>query len=216
MSHRTPGVMGFEPPQAGFTSPMDITPPDAGLGDHGPVGLDSGGRSSPASLVVSGWPRALTWDDFRELDSRPADAEGTENAQIHSDVNQPERVSVAREGGQRRVSSLTVTISIISADTWVVRSAKTPELLSHEQGHYDITGLTGRDMGNEILAARAGSLEDLQRQVTEIIERARQRAQDLNARYDTETRGGQDRDAQRRWDERIRSSIAGGTPFSAP
>jgi predicted secreted Zn-dependent protease len=125
-------------------------------------------------------------------------------------------VSVSRESGQRRVSSLTVTISVVRADNWVVSSAKTPELLSHEQGHYDITGLMGRDMGNEILAARAGSLEDLQQQINSIIERYRQRARELNARYDTETGGGRNRDAQRRWDERIRSSIDNGTPFSAP
>jgi len=215
MGDRTPGVMGFQPRPPGLAGQDDFVPPDSGFGDAGPVGLDTGG-GGPASLVVTGWPRALTWDDFQELGARPADAEGTENAQIHSDVNQPERVSVSREGGQRRVSSLTVTISIVRADTWVVRSAKTPELLSHEQGHYDITGLTGRDMGNEILAARAGTLEDLQRQITGIIERARQRAQDLNARYDTETGGGRNRDAQRRWDERIHSCISNGTPFSAP
>jgi hypothetical protein len=215
MSDRLSGVFGFEPLLPDASSPDDFVPPGTGFSESGPVGLDSGG-GGPASLVLSGWPRALTWDDFRELESRPSDAEGDENAQIHSDVNQPERVRVAREGGQQRVSALTVTISIIRADTWVVRSAKAAALLSHEQGHYDITGLTGRDMGNEILAARAGTLEDLQRQVTDIIERARQRAQDLNARYDTETGGGANRDAQRRWDERIRSSISSGTAFSAP
>lgn len=215
MSDRTPGVMGFDPQPAGFGEQADFVPPDAGFGEPGPVGLDTGG-GGPASLVVNGWPRALAWDEFRELDARPTDAEGDENAQIHSDVNQPERVSVVREGGQRRVSSLTVTISIISGDTWVVRSSKTAELLSHEQGHYDLTGLSGREMGNEILAARAGTLEDLQRQVTAIIERARARAQTWNARYDTETGGGRNRDAQRRWDERIRSCITNGTPFSPP
>jgi predicted secreted Zn-dependent protease len=125
-------------------------------------------------------------------------------------------VGVTREGGQRRVSSLTVTIAVNRGANWVVRSAKTPELLNHEQGHFDITGLMGRDMGNEILAARAGTLEDLQQQITAIIERYRQRGRDLNARYDTETGGGRNRDAQRRWDERIRSSIDGGTAFSAP
>lgn len=215
MGERLPGVIGFEPQPPGLAGTGDFIPPDAGFGGPGPVGLDSG-SGGPASLVLNGWPRALTWDDFRELGSRPADAAGDENAQIHSDVNQPGRVRVSREDGQPRVSSLSVTISIVRADTWVVRSAKTAELLSHEQGHYDITGLSGRDMGNEILAARAGTIEDLQQQITDIIERYRQQAQELNTRYDTETGGGRNRDAQRRWDERIRGSISGGTPFSAP
>jgi len=212
MGDRTTGVIGFEPPPPVLAGQGDLVPPSAGFG--APGHLDTGG--GPASLVVSGWPRALTWDDFPDLDSRPADADGNENAQIHCEINQPERVTVSREGGQRRVGSLTVTIGVVRADNWVVRSAKTPELLSHEQGHYDLTGLMGRDMGNEILAVRAGTLENLQQQVTDIIARYRQRARDLNARYDTETGGGRNRDAQGRWDERIRSSIANGTPFSAP
>lgn len=216
MGDRIPGVLGFQPQLPGLARPADIVPPNAGFEESGPVGLDTGGGGGPASLVLNGWPRALTWDDFPEVETRPADAEGTENAEIHCEINQPERVSVTREGGQRRVSSLTVTIAIARASNWVVRSAKTPELLSHEQGHYDLTGLMGRDMGHEILAARAGTLEDLQQRITAIIERYRQRGRDLNARYDTETGGGRNRDAQRRWDERIRSSIDSGTAFSAP
>jgi hypothetical protein len=215
MGQRTPGVIGFEPLPAGLAGHGDSVPPVGSFGDSGSVGLDTGG-GGPASLVVNGWPRALTWDDFTEVQSRPADAEGTENAQIHCEINQPERVAVSRDGTQRRVSSLTVTIGIVRADNWVVRSARTPELLSHEQGHYDITGLMGRDMGNEILAARAATLEDLQQQITSIIGRYRQQARDLNARYDTETRGGANRDAQRRWDESIRGSIDNRTPFAAP
>ncbi len=215
MSDRLPGVFGFGQVQPDASMPDDLVPPSTGFSESGPVGLDTGG-GGPASLVVNGWPRALTWDDFRDLDARPADAEGDENAQIHSEINQPERVGVSREGGQRRVSSLTVTIGIVRTDTWVVRSTKTPELLSHEQGHYDLTGLMGRDMGSEILAARAGTLEDLQRLITSIIERYRQRARDFTRQYDTETNHGRNRDAQRRWDERIRSCISNGTPFSAP
>jgi len=164
---------------------------------------------------MGGWPRTLSWGDFPGVEARPPGA-NDESAQIHSEVDQPERVSVTRSGGQRRVSSLTVTIRIVREDTWVVNSQKTAELLSHEQGHYNITGLMGRDMGNEILAARAGTLADLQQQVTRIIERYRQRSQALSDQYDTETRNGRDRDAQRRWDDRIRQSMDQGTPFSAP
>lgn len=179
------------------------------------MGADTG-TSSPASLVVRGWPRTLTWDDFRELDGRPADAEGDENAQISSEIRQPDRISVVREGGTRRVTSLDVEIRVDRTNTWVVRSQKTDTLLGHEQGHYDITGLMGRDMGNEILAARAPSAEALQQVVSEIIQRYRDRARALTRQYDTDTNHGRNREAQQRWDQRIRSCMDNGTPFTAP
>jgi len=214
MGDRIPGLFGVEPPTPGIRGGGGFAPPDAGFDEPGPIGADAG-AGAPAGLTMGGWPRTLSWGDFPGVEARPPGA-NDESAQIHSEVDQPERVSVTRSGGQRRVSSLTVTIRIVREDTWVVNSQKTAELLSHEQGHYNITGLMGRDMGNEILAARAGTLADLQQQVTRIIERYRQRSQALSDQYDTETRNGRDRDAQRRWDDRIRQSMDQGTPFSAP
>jgi hypothetical protein len=214
MGDRTPGVLGAEPLPTGGTADHDgFVPPDVGLGDPRPIGLDSGAGTA-ASLNQTGWPRTLTWSDFPEVSSRPSAAD--EDAQIHCEVSQPERVSVTREGGQFRVTALTVNITILREDSWVVTSQKTASLLSHEQGHYDITGLMGRDMGNEILAARARTVDGLQEQVTRIIERYRQRSQELNDLYDTQTNHSRNRDAQARWDERIRASMTNGTRFSAP
>jgi hypothetical protein len=215
MGNRTPGVLGFEPlPPAGFVRD-GLVPPDAGFGDAGPTGGNSG-TTTPASLVLSNWPRSLTWDDFPEVNSRPADAEGDENAQIAAEARQPDRIAVVNEGGVRRVTSLSITIQVVRENSWVVRSAKTPELLSHEQGHYDIQGLMGRDMGNEILAARAPSADALQQIVTEIIQRYRQRGIDLSAQYDTDTNHGRNREAQARWDRAIQTAMTSTTRFSAP
>lgn len=215
MGNRTPGVLGFEPlPPSGHVRD-DLMPPDAGFGDAGPTGGNSG-SISPASLVVSNWPRSLTWDDFRGLAARPADAEGDENAQIHAEARQPERIAVVNESGVRRVTSLTVNIEIVRDDTWVVNSAKSDALLSHEQGHYNIMGLMGRDMGDEILAARAPSAAALQEQITAIIERYRERGRELTRQYDTDTRGGANREAQARWDQAIQTAMTSGTRFSAP
>jgi hypothetical protein len=215
MANRIPGVIGTEQlPPAGHLR-HHVVPPDAGFGEAGPTGANSG-TTSPASLTVSNWPRTLTWEDFRNVAARPADAEGDENAQIHAEARQPERIAVVNEGGIRRVTSLTVNIQTVRADTWVVTSAKTAELLSHEQSHYDIQGLMGRDMGNEILAARAPSAEALQEQVTAIIERYRERGRQLTRDYDNETDHGRNRDAQHRWDQAIRTAMDNGTPFSAP
>ena len=215
MGNRTPGVLGFEPLPPTIHVRDDLVPPDAGFGEAGPTGGNSG-TTSPASLVLSNWPRTLTWEDFPEVGSRPADAEGDENAQIAAEARQPESIAVVNEGGVRRVTSLSITIQVVRENSWVVRSAKTPELLSHEQGHYDIQGLMGRDMGNEILAARAPSTDALQQVVTDIIQRYRQRGTDLSAQYDTDSNHGRNREAQARWDRAIQTAITGSARFSAP
>jgi Bacterial protein of unknown function (DUF922) len=216
MGNRIPGVVGHNPPPPEVTS-SGIGAPVVGILAPGPIGTSAGtggGTTPPAALVLAGWPRTLTWADFSEVESRPSGSD--ENAQIHSEITQPENVAVQHEHGQYRVSSLTVNLSVDPGDSWVVRAQKTPELLSHEQGHYDLTGLMGRDMGNEIMAARGRTVHALQLQVTGIITRYRRRAADLNSRYDTETDHGRTRDAQQRWDEHIRGSIRNGTRFSAP
>src|SRR5262245_30988779 len=109
-----------------------------GFGDAIPLGGDAG---TPGAVTLTGWPRALTWDDFTEVDSAPSGATD-EAAQIDSQAIQPERVDITRESGRLRVSAYTVTVRVITDNSWVVRSQKSAALLSHEQGHYDITGLT--------------------------------------------------------------------------
>ena len=76
--------------------------------------------------------------------------------------------------------------------------------------------MMGRDMGGEIMAARASSAGDLQTAVTAIIQRYRSLAKTMNDRYDTETNHGRNRDAQARWDARIRSSMQSGARFTPP
>ncbi len=206
--------MGVDPPPPGVKI-GGIGPSLSGFTSPGVIGTNTGGGTAPpAVLGLTGWPRTLTWADFSEIESRPAGSD--ENAQIHSEITQPDNVAVQNQGGHYRVTSLTVNLSVDPSDSWVVRSQKSPELLSHEQGHYDLTGLMGREMGNEILAARAPTVRALQDLVKGIIARYRQRAKHLNEQYDTATDHGRNREAQRQWDERIRNSSQRGTTFSAP
>ena len=108
-----------------------------GFSDVIPLGGDTG---SSATVTLTGWPRSITWDEFTEVDSAPSGA--SEAAQIDSQAIQPERVELTRENGRLRVSAYTVNVRVFTDNSWVVRSQKSPTLLAHEQGHYDITGLS--------------------------------------------------------------------------
>ncbi|HVJ16656.1 MAG TPA: DUF922 domain-containing protein [Polyangiaceae bacterium] len=175
-----------------------------GFSDPIPLG---GGAGSAATVTLAGWPRALTWNDFRDVGSQPAGA--TEAAQIHSEAVQPERVGIAREGGNLRLSGYTVRVRIVSDDTWVIAGQKGDALLVHEQGHYDIVGLTARDMVTDLGAIRASSAAALQQQVTDVITRAGELAQRLDTQYDGSGKGGTnhgaDSAAQGRWNAHLRA-----------
>lgn len=124
----------------GVVETASDNPPRGGFADPKPIGAKTGGSGSGPSLT--GWPRQIGWSEFRDVAARPAGEE--EDAQIHTEVTQPERVDVAREEGRLRLSSYTVRVRVIRDDTWVVAAAKSDRLKAHEQGHFDITGLTAR------------------------------------------------------------------------
>jgi len=98
--------------------------------------------------AMSGFPRNLTWNDFRRVsDSLSPPAEASTGAQFSTT-----RWSVKMVDGEYRVHGAHVNVSINSNDTWAVPSARTnANLLRHEQGHYDITGLIARDLIRKIL-----------------------------------------------------------------
>jgi hypothetical protein len=175
---------------------------DRGFTDAIPLG---GGSGSAGSVVLAGWPRSLAWSDFPEVATRPAGA--TEAAQISTEVVQPDRVDIARAGGSLRLSSYTVRVRLVRDECWVVADQKSDALLVHEQGHYDITGLTARDMVAALAGVRASSAADLQQQVTDIIAAAGALASSLTSLYDGSASGGtnngRDAAAQARWNTHL-------------
>jgi hypothetical protein len=195
---RVPGpIRGEDPFERGFTDPI-------------PLG---GNSSGGGSVKLTGWPRAIKWGEFRDLDSRPSEKD--EDAQIHSEVQQPEKVDVTRDGGRFRISGYTATLVVVAEDTWVVKDQKSDALLVHEQGHYDITGLIGRDMVADIGAVRASSTEDLQKQVSDIIAAANALGEKLTKLYDKKGSGGtnhsRDTDAQKKWNAHLKACKDNGT-----
>jgi len=171
-------------------------------------------QAAPSGGTISGWPRKIEWSEFREIQKRPDGM--SEDAQIHSEVSSPSRLSVARENGQFRLPNYPAKLEVVRDDTWVVAGTKSDDLLAHEQVHFDITGLSGRDMVRDMLALRAKTSAELQREVTRITQRYQQLANDLTEKYDRETNHSRNADQQKRWATHIKSCIDSGKPLSAP
>src|SRR5947209_8049317 len=90
-------------------------------------------------MAVQGWPRRLTWGEFRPIFQRPTGE--TEDAQIAPLIDSPSRATVVKDGDQFRLGSFTLAVRVDARASWVLRGKTTPSLLAHEQGHLDIAGL---------------------------------------------------------------------------
>jgi hypothetical protein len=158
-------------------------------------------------LRIAGWPSSITWDQFREVANRPAGV--NENALINP-ITSNSGLQTDETDGMHFVSNLTYTILVNSDVSWVVAGHKTDELLVHEQVHFDILGLKMRGMMQQIEELRKPSLTELGQALNELLQQTQTDASEMNETYDTETNHGINREAQARWEQRIREAIRAG------
>ncbi|SJM89119.1 conserved hypothetical protein [Crenothrix polyspora] len=185
-------------PRAGFRSPQ-------------PQGVTP--STKPPSL--SGWPRAIAWNEFDERNSRPSGE--MEAAQISVELN-PNQVSVAQENGQFKLGAAVFQMVVKKSDSWVVKTEKDATLLAHEQGHFDLAGLCYRDMVQELAKLRTSSVKELEKEIKRIMEQYDQKSDTLSKQYDSsqETDHGRNTTRQKIWEKQIQTCINSGMPFTVP
>jgi hypothetical protein len=178
--------------------------------------------------ALSGFPRALAWTNFRNVQTSPSPPH-----EAHTSVSwSMGSWSVHIVNGEYRVRNPRVTVTLNGHDSWAMPSAKSSTaLLQHEQGHFDITGLIARDLISSVLGlsfdvAVVAALRDSgttprdhQRYVTQQfqadINRFAQAATALGARlqtnpvthadglYDVQTNHSLNTAVQQAWDARL-------------
>ncbi|MES9861025.1 MAG: DUF922 domain-containing protein [Candidatus Thiodiazotropha sp. LLP2] len=175
----------------------------------------AGGTIPQGGPHLSGWPRQLTWGDFRDIQSRPQGE--SEDARISMGFR-PGRLSVVEEGGQHRLGDVEFRMVLNGRGSWVVASAKSDDLLDHEQGHYDIVGLCYRDLVNEARRLRERSRNRLIRAVSRVMRAHDQRADTLTRQYDSaeETDHGQNSTRQQAWLQQILTCRTSGAQLTPP
>ena len=163
-------------------------------------------------MAVTRWPRSLGWSEFQEISSRPSGV--NENAQIGVITDMPSSgIRVARDGRSFKVEDIEIPLVVQSTETWVVTGTKTNDLLSHEQGHFDIAGLVAWELYRAILATRAPSVTALSERINAHVERAGRKLHALSGsdgedgKYDKETRHGLDAAEQKRWKDLISDAM---------
>lgn len=160
------------------------------------------------SVTVSVSPTKLSWTDFAPVDSLP-DGSGDE-AQTSTTMPGFAGLRPVSANGKFSLPDLTLKVGLDRTQTLVIRSAqKTPELLKHEQGHYDITVLTIRAMAKELEQIKAASTHTLEQELKAIVGKHQQRANMIEVKYDKDTNGSKDTDAQKSWNEAIDAAMQG-------
>ena len=151
-------------------------------------------------MALNNFEFQVQWSQFAPLSGRPSGQ--NENAQIHPETD-IRNLRMGRNGRSYIIASVDIGIRLIRADCWVVDSSRTPELLKHEQGHYDIMAIGTRGFYNRLLTLSEGSARDLQNFMNDVRENFRTNARDVDRRYDSATNHGINTAVQLTWDRQI-------------
>ena len=172
-------------------------------------------------MALRGWPRQLTWADFRKVDSRPPGSR--EDAHIESEFSNPpgKPFQIVEKGGEFRLSRIVLRVKVDGERTWVVKGAQDEELLRHEQGHFDIIGLLAREWHRTLQKLRANSEEQLKTLMRREERRILAKGEHYDpvsgdGLYDRETDHGQNRGKQKEGNQRPRRLKSSGKPLPAP
>jgi hypothetical protein len=174
--------------------------------------------------VLDGHDETLDWRDFQG--KAPASRSGGDDAQTEArfDVQYDYDWDDDHRHRGYRVNNVQVTVVLDRASMWVVTASRTPTLLKHEQGHYDIVALVARDLFNELTGWESAKPPKRFRKETDLKNAAdglSRRAKGLAARlsgtsssvgvYDKQTKHGQDAKAQEQWDKALEAARTKGS-----
>jgi hypothetical protein len=123
-----------------------------------------------------------------------------------------------------RVDHVQVQVEVERSLMWSVKADRSDALLQHEQGHYDIVALLGRDLYNELTGWDGGTKpkrfrkeSDLKDEVSGVLRRYKKLAVDLAGSsrvvgvYDRKTAHGANAKAQEQWTAALASARKDGT-----
>ncbi len=167
----------------------------------------------------------LTWDDFQ---GEPPVVPGEEGARIAV------RFGFAFEylpsfdplsgRWKAHLTKVTVTNVMDRSKSWVLPVQKTPELLNHEQKHFDLNEVYRRLAEAELQkhvcrleavgATEKDAKENLGGMIGDVLDKFDKKCDEVEDQYDTETDHGRNAEQQAEWDKRIAGWLA--DPSTAP
>jgi hypothetical protein len=180
-----------------------------------------------ARTALEGHDQTLGWGDFQGLvpPNRAAGEDAYTEARFDLIYDYDWDDSHGAAHGYR-INHVQVTVAIEPANMWALKSAQTAALLQHEQGHYDIVALLGRDLFEELTGWNSSNPPKRFRKETDLKDAANRvlrRYKLLSTHiagssrsdgvYDKQTNHFQDSKAQDKWNKALAAARANGTPL---
>jgi len=156
-------------------------------------------------MGVTGWRTTLAWTQFRTVQNAPAGV--NEDAQTEAAIEAPAQVSIQPDGSQLKLANFNVRVRIVPIGTWVVRGKSSASLLTHEQGHWDIAGLSAHEYHRALAALRAADRDSLAQQAADALQSNQTKVDALQVKYDRETNNSRNASEQTRWNNLISACI---------
>ncbi len=181
-------------------------------------------KLEPAELSWNA-ARLLTWDDFQ---GEPPVVPGEEGARIAVRLGFAFEYlpSFDPQSGKWKahLTKVTVTNVMDRSASWVLPEQKTPELLNHEQRHFDLNEVYRRLAEAELQrhvcrleamgATENEAKENLGGMIGDVLDKFDKKCDEVEEQYDTETDHGRNAEQQAEWDKRIAGWLA--DPSTAP
>jgi hypothetical protein len=180
------------------------------------VGLD---RSS-----LEGHDETLIWADFQAKAPSASASSEAAFASARFDMKYDDVWDDSHGAAHGyRIDHVQVQVEVERSLMWSVKKDRTPALLAHEQGHYDIVALLGRDLYNELTGWNSGARprrfrkeSDLKDEANRVLRRYQKLAVDLAGSsssvgvYDAKTKHGTDAKVQEQWTAALAKARAEG------
>ena len=166
-------------------------------------------------MSITGWKLTLTWKDFQGAVPAHALLDAWTETTYEVVVTPAQSVPF-------RVASVVIHVQLDRTRTWSRASARSPDLLKHEQGHSDITSLVMRDLDTDLTALMQQgqtypTLPDLTNAVASLQESAVSLAERLQSTptadgvYDQQTLHSTATAVPKLWDAAFASARTSGT-----
>lgn len=144
-------------------------------------------------MAMQGFKYTLSWStDFTEVDDAP-EGFSDRSARTKASVTLDTKLQAKRDAGGTDYyfapATVNVIVKAVKTESWVVKSLKSNSLLNHEQLHYNISALGGRDLERKILALRDPSGQELMNKKAALGTEIQNLIDKVNKEYDSGING---------------------------
>jgi hypothetical protein len=152
-------------------------------------------------MALNGFARVLSWRDFQG----PVPEEEEHIAETVTRVRCAMGYGWSRNA-YRYNDRLVVNIVMLTGESWAKTSGRTDRLLRHEQGHYDISAIVGREIHRRLVGFTSETESDMQAEFDRVVGEGQAllnqlQSNDGDGLYDVQTNHALNTDAQARWNQ---------------